>query len=56
MYKAKGNNQYEMIPVTVGETENGFTEIISGEKISTQEFVVKGAYSLLMSQKNKSEE
>ena len=56
VYKAKGNNQYEMIPVTVGETENGFTEIVSGEKISTQEFVVKGAYSLLMSQKNKSEE
>lgn len=56
VYKVKGNNQYEMTEVNIGESENGFTEIVSGEKISTQEFVVKGAYSLLMSQKNKSEE
>lgn len=57
VYKVKGNNQYEMTAVTVGESENGFTEIIIPEKdeLSTANFVVKGAYSLLMMMKNKTE-
>ncbi len=55
IYKVKGNNQYEMTAVTVGESENGFTEIISGEKFATAQFVLKGAYSLLMMMKNKTD-
>jgi cobalt-zinc-cadmium efflux system membrane fusion protein len=57
VYKARGNNQFEMMEVTVGESENGFTEIIfrgTGD-ISQADFVIKGAYSLLMTMKNKAE-
>lgn len=57
VYKAKGNNQFDMLEVTAGETENGFTEIIfrSTEDMSKADFVTKGAYSLLMMMKNKAE-
>jgi cobalt-zinc-cadmium efflux system membrane fusion protein len=57
VYKVKGNNQYEMTEVTIGESENGLTEIILPEKsdFSAARFVTKGAYSLLMMMKNKAE-
>lgn len=57
VYKVKGSNQYEMTEVTVGESENGLTEIILSEKtdFSKASFVTKGAYSLLMMMKNKAE-
>jgi cobalt-zinc-cadmium efflux system membrane fusion protein len=46
-----------MIQVELGESENGFTEIIlpvNGNLVSA-DFVTKGAYSLLMTMKNKME-
>lgn len=49
-------NQFQMTEVKVGSSENGFTEILQTEKIVSAEFVIKGAYSLLMSLKNKVEE
>lgn len=49
-------NQFKMTEVQIGSSENGFTEILQAEKISNSEFVVKGAYSLLMSLKNKVDE
>jgi cobalt-zinc-cadmium efflux system membrane fusion protein len=49
-------NQFKMTEVQVGNTENGFTEVMQAEKIANSEFVVKGAYSLLMSMKNKVDE
>lgn len=57
IYKATGNNQFEMTEVTVGESENGFTEIIlpGNSNLATGDFVTKGAYSLLMMMKNKAE-
>lgn len=48
--------QFEMIEVQIGNTEKGLTEIIKTENLNNQTFVIKGAYSLLMSLKNKSEE
>jgi cobalt-zinc-cadmium efflux system membrane fusion protein len=51
----KSNKEYLMNEVKVGNTENGFTEILSPEP-NQQSFVIKGAYTLLMSLKNKSEE
>jgi cobalt-zinc-cadmium efflux system membrane fusion protein len=57
VFRAKANNQYDMIEVTEGESENGFTEILDqlpGE-LSGADFVTSGAYSLLMSLKNKAE-
>lgn len=52
----KGNNQFEMQQVQTGNTENGFTEIIIPDNLTNQTFVTKGAYNLLMTMKNKSEE
>ena len=49
-------NQFKMMEVQVGNTENGFTEVLQTNKLVSAEFVVKGAYSLLMSLKNKVEE
>ena len=51
-----GDNQFQMTEVKVGSSENGFTELLQTEKIANAEFVLKGAYSLLMSLKNKVEE
>jgi membrane fusion protein, heavy metal efflux system len=51
----KAANEFEMKEVQIGNTENGFTEILNPDK-ATQNFVVKGAYAVLMSLKNKSEE
>lgn len=47
---------YEMQEVQIGFIENGFAEILNGETLNNQPIVVKGAYSLLMSLKNKAEE
>lgn len=57
IYKVIGNRQFEMIPVRTGESENGFTEILSptSDMASNAVFVTKGAYSLLMMMKNKAE-
>jgi cobalt-zinc-cadmium efflux system membrane fusion protein len=52
----KGKSTFEMKQVQSGTSENGFTEIISKQKLDNQLCVVNGAYSLLMSLKNKSEE
>lgn len=52
----KGNRQFEMTEVQVGNIENGFTEIVSAEKLTNKNIVVKGAYNLLMVLKNTDEE
>lgn len=49
-------SQFKMTEVQIGSSENGFTEILQADKILNSEFVVKGAYSLLMSLKNKVDE
>ncbi|MFN3378233.1 MAG: efflux RND transporter periplasmic adaptor subunit [Runella zeae] len=51
----KTDDEFEMKEVKIGNTENGFTELLMPEK-TNQDFVIKGAYTLLMSLKNKSEE
>lgn len=57
VYVVKSKNQFEMIAVTIGENENGFTEIILPEtnELAKANFVTKAAYSLLMMMKNKAE-
>lgn len=51
VFVAKGNKQFEMKEVTIGNTENGFTEILS-EDLKEAILVTKGAYALLMKMKN----
>ncbi|CAN5613219.1 efflux RND transporter periplasmic adaptor subunit [soil metagenome] len=57
VYKALVKNQFEMVAVTVGESEKGFSEIINPQanNLLTADIVTKGAYTLLMMMKNKSE-
>ncbi len=58
VYRVKTSLQFEMVEVAVGETENGFTEIVIADSsnLSAENFVIRGAYSLLMMMKNKSAE
>jgi cobalt-zinc-cadmium efflux system membrane fusion protein len=52
----KDKNNFEMVPVTTGSVEKGFIEILDAEKLLAKNIVTKGAYSILMKTKNKSEE
>jgi len=56
VFTPKGKDNFEMKQVKTGTSENGFTEIITKENLDNQPCVVKGAYSILMSIKNKSED
>lgn len=57
VYLVKSNSQFEMLEVTVGESENGYTEILlpPNSNLTGADFVTKGAYSLLMMMKNKAD-
>jgi membrane fusion protein, heavy metal efflux system len=57
VFKKTTNNRFEMMEISIGDEENGFTELIlpTQTDFSKEEFVVKGAYSLLMAMKNKAE-
>lgn len=52
VFIAKGKNSFEMKEITIGLTENEFTEIVSHEPFMSTKIVTKGAYSLLMMMKN----
>ncbi|MBC5862788.1 efflux RND transporter periplasmic adaptor subunit [Flavobacterium turcicum] len=51
IFIANAGNQYQMKEISIGNTENGFTEIVS-QDIDNQQIVTKGAYSILMKMKN----
>jgi len=54
----KDSNIFEMLPLKTGARENGYLQVSAadGNDLSRQEFVTKGAYSLLMKLKNTAEE
>lgn len=56
IFTAAGKSQFEMIEVIPGLKENGFVAIRNGSEFSDKKIVIQGAYTLLMSLKNKSEE
>jgi cobalt-zinc-cadmium efflux system membrane fusion protein len=47
---------YQLVEVTTGTSENGYIEIQNGDDLKTKKVVTKGAYTLLMKLKNKSDE
>jgi cobalt-zinc-cadmium efflux system membrane fusion protein len=55
-FTAKNKNSFEMVEVKLGNTENGLTEVTMDESHHNSNFVMKGAYNLLMHLKNKEEE
>lgn len=58
IFISTSKNQFNMLEVVRGDTENGFSAIkaVDGRDLSKLAIVTKGAYSLLMQLKNKSEE
>lgn len=52
----RSGNHFEMKEIETGNTDNGFIEILSAKNLAGNEFITKGAYSVLMSLKNTSEE
>ena len=48
--------EFKMIPVETGVVENGFIEVLNAKQLANETFVQKGAYTLLMTLKNKAEE
>ena len=49
-------NTFEFREVEIGNTENGWSQILNSEIFQNQQIVVKGSYALLMAMKNKSDE
>lgn len=56
VFVTEKNKEYILTEVKTGNKENGFIEILNGEKLTQKQIVTKGAYTLLMKLKNKSEE
>lgn len=56
VFISKDKNTFEMVEVQPGNTENGLTEVTMAESFHQSNFVLKGAYNLLMHLKNKEEE
>ena len=51
-----GSNRYQLTPVETGIKENGYLELTNAKNLVGKEIVTKGAYTLLMTLKNKTEE
>jgi len=47
---------FQLTEVSTGTNENGIVELIGGQPLSNKKIVTKGAYTLLMKLKNKSDE
>jgi cobalt-zinc-cadmium efflux system membrane fusion protein len=56
LFFKKDAQTFEMIQIETGVSENGFTEVITKLAGDNDQVVTKGAYSLLMSLTNRSEE
>lgn len=56
VFIVKGNHQFDMHEVQIGNSEHGFTEILNTDELKGNTFVNIGAYHLLMALKNIDEE
>lgn len=56
VFVKKNETTFSMEMVSIGISENGFTQIVNSKDFEGKEIVTKGAYTLLMVSKNKSEE
>ena len=56
VFVKKNENTFSMEMVSTGVSENGFTQIVNSKDFEGKEIITKGAYTLLMVSKNKSEE
>lgn len=56
VFVAKDKNQFQMVKIETGTKEKGFIEVKNDGIFSNKQIVIKGAYTLLMKLKNKSED
>ena len=56
VFEKTAKNKFEMVETQIGESQNGYTEIVSSASLTSKDIVTKGAYTLLMSLKNTEEE
>lgn len=58
IFLSKSKIEFALVEIKKGNSENNFTEVnaLDGRDLKNSKIVVKGAYSLLMQMKNKSEE
>jgi cobalt-zinc-cadmium efflux system membrane fusion protein len=56
VFMAETETVFTIQEVKTGDSEKGFIEIVSGESLVDKKIVLKGAYNLLMTMKNKVEE
>lgn len=56
IFTSTGKNEFAMTEVKTGHKENGFIEILDAGVLKDKAIAVKGAYTLLMTAKNKEEE
>jgi cobalt-zinc-cadmium efflux system membrane fusion protein len=56
VFVSEGQGSYALTEVNTGRTTDGWTELIDGNFLADKEIVIQGAYALLMSLKNKSDE
>jgi len=56
LYVQHSSKEYEMIAAICGQSEDGWIEILNAEVFAGKEIVVEGAYTLLMTLKNRAEE
>lgn len=53
IFEEVAKNSYRMFPVSIGNSENGFTQLVNFDvNNASKKFVTKGAYQLLMALKN----
>ena len=56
VFKMLDTNKFEMVAIQVGNTGNGWVEIKTPEKLEKAKVIEEGAYTLLMTLKNKGDE
>jgi cobalt-zinc-cadmium efflux system membrane fusion protein len=56
VFISTSSSDFEMKEVTIGESEAGFTQLLNADFIKNKNVVVKNAYNLLMTLKNRAEE
>lgn len=56
VFAQTGNQRFRMVPVTTGEKETGFIQIINYSDLTGKRIAAKNAYTLLMKLKNTSDE
>lgn len=54
--KTNKKNTFELLEAEIGNTENGWSQVLNSEIFQTKHIVVKGSYGLLMALKNKADE